>query len=144
MSVNQVFLMATRSGGLALHRPDLGIIAAGTAADLVLWDAGAPNMLGWRDPVAAVILHANVGDVVDVMVGGKFVKEGGKLLDHNYTAIKNRFLDSVNRIQKLWVSMPLPVPAMTFNNDGFDIVEADTVDTLRGPGNGYGDTFLML
>lgn len=36
MSVNQAYLMATRHGGLALHRPDLGVLAVGAKADLVV------------------------------------------------------------------------------------------------------------
>ncbi|EON98427.1 putative amidohydrolase family protein [Phaeoacremonium minimum UCRPA7] len=70
VSANQAFLMATRHGGLALHRDDLGIIAEGAKADLVVFSTDSPGLLGWVDPVAAVILHANVGDIEHVLVGG--------------------------------------------------------------------------
>ena len=69
-TVNQAFLLATRSGGLALRRPDLGVIRKGAKADLVVWNAReSPALLGWRDPVAAVL---------NVMVDGKFVKRGAR------------------------------------------------------------------
>ena len=55
MTANQAFLLATRNGGLALRRPDLGVIAEGAKADLVIWDGESPALLGWVDPVAAVI-----------------------------------------------------------------------------------------
>ncbi|KJK75074.1 hypothetical protein H634G_09709 [Metarhizium anisopliae BRIP 53293] len=70
MSANQAFKLATRAGGLALRRPDLGVIQVGAKADLVVWNARKSlSMVGWTDPVAAVILHANAGDVLDVMTG---------------------------------------------------------------------------
>lgn len=77
MSVDQAIPLATREGGLALHRPDLGIIAVGTNADVVARDGSPPGMLGWDDPVAAIILHANVGDIKYVLVDGKFQKRDG-------------------------------------------------------------------
>ncbi|UKZ52988.1 hypothetical protein TrVGV298_006774 [Trichoderma virens] len=84
MTVNQAFLLATRSGGLALRRPDLGVIKRGAKADLVVWDAeNSPSMLGWEDPVAAIILHANVGDVLHVMIDGKIVKRDGKIVSND-------------------------------------------------------------
>ncbi len=138
MSVNQAFLMATRHGGLALRRSDLGVLAVGAKADLLVWSGDSPNMLGWTDPVAAVILHANVGDIETVLVDGKFRKRDGKLVDPTYPAVKQRFLASAKRIQRMWNEMPLPVLEGQFLS-GFDYGDTLTVDTLRGPGNGYGE-----
>ncbi|THV04584.1 Metallo-dependent hydrolase [Dendrothele bispora CBS 962.96] len=80
MSVNQVFHLITRSGALALRRNDLGVLVEGAKADIVLFDGDSPNMLGWEDPVAAIILHSNVGDVTDVMVDGEWRKREGELV----------------------------------------------------------------
>ncbi|CAH0052256.1 unnamed protein product [Clonostachys solani] len=80
MSVVQAFTLATRSGGLALRRPDLGVIQVGAKADIVVWNAQeSPALLGWTDPITSVILHATVGDVLHVAVNGSFVKRDGKL-----------------------------------------------------------------
>lgn len=39
-----------------------GFIAPGAKADLVVLDASSRSMLGWNDPVAAVMMmHAGVG-----------------------------------------------------------------------------------
>jgi cytosine/adenosine deaminase-related metal-dependent hydrolase len=46
MTANQAFLLATRNGGLALRRGDLGVIKVGAKADLVVFDGLSPNMLG--------------------------------------------------------------------------------------------------
>ena len=81
MTVAQAFKLATRAGGLALRRPDLGVIEEGAKADIVVWDAAnSPALLGWRDPVAAIILHASVGDVLHVTVDGRFVKRDGRIV----------------------------------------------------------------
>lgn len=141
MSVNQAFLLATRHGGLALRRSDLGVLAVGAKADLVVWNGNSPSLLGWDDPVAAIILHANVGDIEHVVVDGKFKKRDGKLVLDNYPAVQERFLRSARRLQQIWREAPLPVLEGQFAS-GYDYADALTVDTLRGPGNGYGETFL--
>ena len=139
-SAAQAFLLATRHGGLALRRDDLGVLAPGARADLVVWDGTSPALLGWRDPVAAVILHASVGDIESVMVDGKFVKRGGKLVVPGYDDVKTRFLKTVDRIQGIWESLPLPDPGTEFR--GAPVGRAYQADTLRGPGDGYGEVFL--
>jgi len=138
MSAPQAFLLATRHGGLALGRNDLGIIAPGGQADIVVFDGNSPGMLGWSDPVAAVILHANVGDIEHVMVGGKFQKRNRTLTALDYPDVQKRFLASAERLQGVWAGMPLPPqePGTTFMS-GFMLGEALQVDALRGAGTGY-------
>lgn len=93
MSVEQAFLLATRAGGLALRRPDIGVLVEGAKADLVVFDGTSPNMLGWVNPVAAVILHSNPGDVEHVLVNGEFRKRDFKLVvPGNLAEIQQRFL----------------------------------------------------
>ncbi|KAI2472854.1 amidohydrolase family protein [Annulohypoxylon bovei var. microspora] len=141
MSVYQVFLMATRQGGLALRRPDLGVICVGAKADLVVFDGRSPGMLGWRDPVAAVILHANVGDIEHVLVDGKFRKRDGKLTFDNYDSVVDRYLASVDRVQKAVLNRPDPVIEGRFMG-GCMYGLALEVNACRGSGTGYGKQFL--
>lgn len=142
MSVNQAFLMATRQGGLALRRPDLGVIRVGAKADLVVFNGRSPGMLGWLDPVAAIILHANVGDIEHVMVDGQFRKRDGKLTFDNYDSIADRFLESAERIQKAALARPEPVIEGRFWG-GCGYGHAMEVNACRGPGTGYGKQFLQ-
>jgi hypothetical protein len=37
-------------------------------------------MLGWNNPVAAIVLHASIGDVEAVIVDGRWVKREGTLV----------------------------------------------------------------
>jgi len=136
MSVEQAFLLATRHGGLALRRDDLGIIAVGAKADLLVWDGTSPALLGWVDPVAAVILHASVGDIEAVLVDGKWAKRDGKLVAPGYAEARTRFLRTARRLQAVWRDLPLPETPAEFN--GHAVIDPDRVDVLRGPGDGYG------
>lgn len=140
MSANQAFLLATRSGGLAMRRPDLGILAAGAKADLVVWNGRSPSMLGWRDAVAAVILHASVGDIKHVMVNGQFVKRDGQLTAPDYESVQDRFLESAGRIQNIWAEMPMPVSE---GEADVGVLYERTVeaDIESGRGTGYGPLF---
>lgn len=141
MSVNQAFLLATRNGGLAMRRPDLGVLAPGAKADLVVWNGKSPSMLGWRDPVTAVMLHANVGDVRHVMVNGQFVKRNGQLTAQNYNDLQERFLRSADRIQEIWTAMEMPTLGGEMQS-GVGYERTLGADVERGDGTGYGPLFL--
>ena len=141
MSVNQAFLLATRNGALALRRPDIGIIAVGAKADVVVFNGNSPGMLGWVDPVAAVILHSSVGDVETVIVDGKIVKKSGKLTHKDYKGVQEAFLKSARKVQEFWKKTPLPVLEGNFS-PLVPYAGAKIVDVVRGDGDGYGEQFL--
>ncbi|KAK8008146.1 5-methylthioadenosine/S-adenosylhomocysteine deaminase [Apiospora marii] len=141
-SVNQAFLLATRNGGLAVGRKDLGVIALGAQADLVVWEGRSPGMLGWTDPVAAVILHASVGDITHVLIGGTFKKRDGRLVDARYyDEVQDRFLASARRIQKVLKDTPLPSQEGSFLT-GTPYGYVMQLDAKRGEGTGYGPSFV--
>ena len=139
MSVEQAFYLITRAGALSIRRPDLGIIQEGAKADLVVFDTSSPNMLGWSDPIAAIILHSDVGDIEDVLVNGVFKKQGGKLLHENYNEISKRLTASAKRIQKIWADTDFTALEGTFDSGegGTPYTNAIVIDTFRGNGTGY-------
>ncbi|KAI0096013.1 amidohydrolase [Nemania sp. FL0031] len=141
MSVNQAFLLATRNGGLALGRDDLGIIAVDAVADIVVWDGRSPALLGWSDPIAAVILHASVGDIEHVLVNGEFVKRDRKLVVKDYSEVQDRFLDAAKRIQAKLKATPLPTQVGNFLT-GFPYGPVQQADVQRGQGTGYGPIYI--
>ncbi|KAH4268335.1 hypothetical protein HBI04_075750 [Parastagonospora nodorum] len=132
MKVEQAFLLATRQGGLALRRPDIGVLQVGAKADILVFNSDPPNMLGWSDPVAAVILHANPGDIEHVLVDGQFRKRGFKLVGGEGTKwewsdVRKRFLEAAKRIQPL-VNTPTKVPEKLWGMaDLGDVEVASTV-----------------
>lgn len=97
-------------------------------------------MLGWTDPVAAVILHASVGDIDHVLVGGEFKKRDGKLVVDSYAALQERFLASAERIQGAFKDIPMPVLEGSFIT-GSHYGDVMQLDVQRGEGTGYGPSF---
>jgi cytosine/adenosine deaminase-related metal-dependent hydrolase len=82
-----VFDAATLGGAAALGRDDLGRIAPGAMADLVLWKAVSWGMTPVRDPVKNLVYNATAEDVDRVWVAGRRVVEGGRVLAADERAI---------------------------------------------------------
>jgi cytosine/adenosine deaminase-related metal-dependent hydrolase len=75
-----VFDAATLGGARALGRDDLGRIAPGAKADLVLWQGRSWGMTPLRDPVKNIVYNATAQDVDRVWVNGRLVVDAGKVL----------------------------------------------------------------
>lgn len=83
LSVEAVFNLATIKGAEAINMDaDVGRIAEGYKADLVVFDALSPAMIcaAQQDPVASIILHSSPADIELVMVDGVVRKRHGALL----------------------------------------------------------------
>jgi cytosine/adenosine deaminase-related metal-dependent hydrolase len=71
---------ATTGGARALRRESqIGVLAPGAKADLILLRAGDLNMWPVHDPVLAAVEQAHAGNVDTVLVDGVVRKRGGKL-----------------------------------------------------------------
>ena len=86
-SAGDVFDAATLGGARALGRDDLGRIAVGASADLVLWKARSWNMTPLRDPIKNIVYNATAEDVDRVYVGGRLVVDRGRVLAADETKI---------------------------------------------------------
>ena len=76
----QVARAATTGSAQALGFPHVGRVAAGFAADLVFLDLDAPTLIPLNDPVNQLVFGEDGTSVDSVMVGGRFVVRGRKLL----------------------------------------------------------------
>lgn len=141
MNVTQAFLLATRNGGLALRRPDLGVIQPGAKADLVVWDGESLPLVGWVDPVAAVMLHASVGDIEHVLVDGEFKKRDRKLQVDGLDQLIQRLKASMERVsdELLATPQPEPEPGTTWQS-GAEVVSLPIVDVLGDNSDSGGDS----
>ena len=74
----QTLRCATVNGALSLGYNNLGVIASGYLADIVLIDANAVNMQPNNDDVCAIVNSANVSNVYMTMVDGNIVYLDGK------------------------------------------------------------------
>jgi len=75
-----VFHMATVGGADALGRPDLGRIAPGCKADMVLVRTDTPKATPLYDPFKFLVMAANGEDVDRVIVDGNTIVENGEVL----------------------------------------------------------------
>jgi cytosine/adenosine deaminase-related metal-dependent hydrolase len=81
MTARDALHLATRGGAEVLGRAhDIGHIAVGMCADVVLWDLGTLGFAGGavHDPVASLLLCASPQAAYTV-VNGKVVVRGGQL-----------------------------------------------------------------
>jgi 5-methylthioadenosine/S-adenosylhomocysteine deaminase len=74
-----VFNAATLAGAKALGRDDLGRLAPGAKADLVVIDLANPRLGPIRDPIQVLVESASGDDVTTVVVDGRTVVEQGQL-----------------------------------------------------------------
>lgn len=83
-----VLEMATVRGARALGLDDqIGSVEVGKKADFVAIDMRAVHLQPWRNPVSAVVYAATGRDVEMVVVDGRVLVDGGKLLDVDEEAI---------------------------------------------------------
>jgi cytosine/adenosine deaminase-related metal-dependent hydrolase len=81
LTARDMLEFATINGAHVAGLEDVtGSLTPGKRADVVLLDATALNMAPIHDPVAAVVLSADVSNVDTVIVDGVVRKRGGKLL----------------------------------------------------------------
>jgi 5-methylthioadenosine/S-adenosylhomocysteine deaminase len=72
--------LATVGGARVWQLDDeIGTLAPGKQADIVIIDMRSPHLDGFGDPVAVMVLGAGPADVETVIVGGDVVKRAGKL-----------------------------------------------------------------
>ena len=80
LSTADVFHAATVGGATALMRDDIGRLAPGMKADIVLADITIPEMMPARDPLRGMVYTAAERAVRDVYIDGRQVVADGKLL----------------------------------------------------------------
>ena len=81
----EVFHMATVGGADALGRPDLGRLAPGCKADIVLVRVDTPKATPVYDPFKFLVLAATGDDVDRVIVDGETIVENGAVLTIDVT-----------------------------------------------------------
>ncbi|HSV38120.1 MAG TPA: amidohydrolase family protein [Nocardioidaceae bacterium] len=95
----QALEWATVEGARALGLADrVGRIEPGMQADLVVIDARQLNLWPMQDPIAAA-LHAGVGNIEAVMIGGTWRKRDHQLVGVDLDDVKDRLLESGQRLR---------------------------------------------
>lgn len=69
---------ATLTGASALRRPDLGRLAPGAAADLLVFDLAKPHLQPVWDPIKNLIWKGSSADIAALVVDGRVLMRDGK------------------------------------------------------------------
>jgi cytosine/adenosine deaminase-related metal-dependent hydrolase len=92
------FEAATIGGARALGRDDIGVLAPGMLADIVLVDLAHPLMQPARDPLRSFVFHAADRAVRTVLVGGEVVLQDGAPLHLDPAAAMERLAEAQARM----------------------------------------------
>ncbi len=89
----------TAGGARVLHRPDLGTLAPGQAADIALFDLEAPRFSGSGDPVAALVL-CGAHRVRHLMIGGEWRVIDGDMTGVDLARLRAQHQELANSLAK--------------------------------------------
>jgi cytosine/adenosine deaminase-related metal-dependent hydrolase len=89
---------ATVGGANALQRDDLGRLAPGMKADLVVVDLKCSHMVPARDPLRSLVYHAAERAVRDVWIDGRQVVREGKVLTLDQASAGERLTEAQQRM----------------------------------------------
>jgi adenine deaminase len=92
--------MATAGSARALGLGgDLGAVEPGRAADLVLLRADSVFLQPLNDPVASLVYAETGADVDTVLVGGRVVVRGGRVLTVDEARLRVRAQEAADRVR---------------------------------------------
>jgi cytosine/adenosine deaminase-related metal-dependent hydrolase len=97
-----VFNAATLGGARALGRDDLGRIAPGAKADLVVWEGESIFMTPLRDPIKNIVYSAQAEDLHTAIVDGDVRMRDGRVLGVDAAAL-SRDLQAAG--ERMWPQM---------------------------------------
>ncbi|MDF2809827.1 MAG: amidohydrolase [Microvirga sp.] len=92
------FNAATLNAARMLQRDDLGRIAPGAKADLLLWDMQGLSMNPCRDPLKNLVFSAEANDLHHVMVDGRWLMRDRELITLDEASIKTAFAEAAERV----------------------------------------------
>lgn len=93
--------LATRDGAEALGLEDVGFLAEGKRADLVLLDLNKPHAVPeLADPVSRIVYSARASDVHTVIVDGRVVVDEGELVPLSQKGILKGANQAAERVRK--------------------------------------------
>jgi cytosine/adenosine deaminase-related metal-dependent hydrolase len=98
-----VFSAATLGGARALRRDDLGRLAPGAKADIALVDLRKLRIGPYRDPIKALVQCGTGDDVSRVIVDGRTVVEGGRVVGVDEDRV---LADAQREAERLWAEVP--------------------------------------
>ena len=98
MPAHTAWTMATQNGARALGFADLGTLAPGQQADLLLVADSLPTPLEPHNLADQLLLWRNPWDLQGVMCAGRWLQYGGEVLDVDEEAVRARVVEAARRL----------------------------------------------
>jgi 5-methylthioadenosine/S-adenosylhomocysteine deaminase len=121
-----VFNAATLAGARALGRDDIGRLAPGAKADIVVIDMQKLRIGPYRDPIKALVNCGTGDDVETVIVDGRTVVEDGRVVGVDEASLRHEAQQEADR---LWATTPewhwQKLATEQFSPQSFPPLEAD-------------------
>jgi 5-methylthioadenosine/S-adenosylhomocysteine deaminase len=100
---HDVFECATLAGARFLGREDLGRLAEGSKADILIIDQTRFHYGAVHDPIKSLIECGNQQDIETIIIDGETLVEGGKALRFDEAALRSAVQESGEQV---WESVP--------------------------------------
>lgn len=98
LSAARILRAATRDAALALGRDDLGLVAPGARADLVMFDLGSSRYQPVWDPLKSLITNGSAADLTLAMVEGRVLLRDGKPTTVDAASVTKRGRAAIERV----------------------------------------------
>ena len=120
------FDAATLGGADALGRRDLGRLAAGCRADIVVWNLAGPDIGQVVDPIQTLMIGGTGRDVHSVIIDGRFVMEDRTIPGMDYEA-------DVLHAQRQFEGLVARYPDRTFGHPGVSEIFSTAYPVIARP-----------
>jgi cytosine/adenosine deaminase-related metal-dependent hydrolase len=98
ITTEEILHAATVGGATALMRDDIGRLAVGCKADLLIVDLNHPVMRPVRDPLRSLVYHAADRAIRAVYIDGNLVVRDGTVLTLDFAGAAERLEESQRRM----------------------------------------------
>jgi len=98
LSVEEAFRAATEGSAAILGFDRIGRLEPAYRADIVFLDIGHINYVPLRNPLRQLVLAENGAAIDSVMIGGRFVLRGGRMLTLDETRLRRQVEAAIDRL----------------------------------------------
>jgi len=99
MTPAEALRMATANGARQMGQDDLGRLAPGALADIVLVRLDTPRAIPSPDPASALVYSVCAADVHTVLVAGRVLVEAGRAVGVDEEAVLNEAVETARRLR---------------------------------------------
>jgi len=102
ISAKQALYMGTTNGARACQWKDVGILAVGMKADIIVMNVMQPHLLPIHDLISNIVYCAMGSDVVTTIVDGRILMEDRHVLAFDETRIMAEVMERADRTKARW------------------------------------------